>query len=164
MPATRHIRSFKHSRKDIRDKEQKGRKGPFSLFRNQVEEQESDRALLDSILASSTRKVNNTLDKAVGTGAARKFTTNLKQYFIWASNKGVPKHLLLPPPEELVCAWVADMAGTMAGQTIRGKVSALRNWVIFEGEEWSGGQMLESLMKGAHKATPDSSFQEKREQ
>ncbi|KAJ7573840.1 hypothetical protein C8J56DRAFT_803801, partial [Mycena floridula] len=68
-----------------------------------------------------------------------------------------------PPAEELVCAWVADMAGRIAEPTIRGKVSALRNWVLFEGEEWSGGHMLEALMKGAHKATPDSSFQEKRE-
>ncbi|KAJ7586194.1 hypothetical protein C8J56DRAFT_787973 [Mycena floridula] len=177
MPATHHIRSYKQPQKEEGGKEQRRKKGPFSLFKASVEGHgysgqanipsrsisASDKTFLQGILASSTEKVNQTLDKAVGRGATRKFTTNLKQFFIWASSKGVPKHLLLPPPEELIYAWVADMAGRIAGPTIRGKISALRNWVVFEGEEWTGGQMLEALMKGAHKATPESSFQEKRE-
>ncbi|KAJ7587952.1 hypothetical protein C8J56DRAFT_827208 [Mycena floridula] len=180
MPATRHIPSYRQAKEKVTKRRQENRNGPFSLFRSSVEDNasrkpeasktpfrdslsSSDKAFLKSLVDASSRKVNETLDKAVGEGASRKFTTNLKQYFIWASTKGIPKHLLLPPAEELVCAWVADMAGRIAGPTIRGKVSALRNWVVFEGEEWSGGEMLEALMKGAHKATPDSSFQEKRE-
>lgn len=81
----------------------------------------------------------------------------VEHFFRFCDILDVPLYSRLPASEYILCAFVADLAGKIAGGTIGIKISAIRAWHTQNNQFWNGGQRLKAVLAGAEKMTPESS-------
>ncbi|KAF9064393.1 hypothetical protein BDP27DRAFT_1425865 [Rhodocollybia butyracea] len=69
---------------------------------------------------------------------------------------------VLPAPEWVLCEYAASFAGSVAGGTARGYLSAVKSWHIRKGAGWMGGKNLGDMLQGIERQAPASSRREER--
>ncbi|KAJ3819466.1 hypothetical protein F5880DRAFT_1489613 [Lentinula raphanica] len=91
----------------------------------------------------------------------RQFNDVVK-FLDWAHAERLTVSDILPASENILCNYAASLAGVVSGGTAKAKLSSLKSWTVLEGHRWMGGERLKRVLAGVDRATPPSSFREKR--
>lgn len=114
-----------------------------------------------SLPSYSTLLQNEKIDKVISrswaTSTSRKYSNAVEHFFRFCDSLDIPLYSRLPASEYILCAFVADSAGKIAGGTISSKISAIKAWHTQNNQFWNGRQRLKAVLTGAEKMTPDSS-------
>ncbi|KIL63348.1 hypothetical protein M378DRAFT_179309 [Amanita muscaria Koide BX008] len=106
--------------------------------------------------------VANTLANAWAPATRIRYDANVKGFFTFCDKQKVAIHDRLPAGEMLLATFVAMLAGTCSGATIHNKIHAIRAWHIQQNQPWRAGTLLNYVLKGAERATPEKSKQARR--
>ena len=91
------------------------------------------------------------------------YGSGLLAYYVWCDIREMPEEQRAPVSPIVAAAFVSTLAGAYAGKTIKNYLYGIRVWHIFHGVEWKMNEPeMETLLKGAEKATPTSSKCKKR--
>ncbi|KAF8886363.1 hypothetical protein BD779DRAFT_1611783 [Infundibulicybe gibba] len=104
-------------------------------------------------------RIAEVLDNAWAPATRAKYDNSVSIYLRWCQDQGIPRHNWLPASEINLCSFVAHLAGSMAGSTIRSHLSGLKRWHILANYDYQLSPRLKYLLKGADNMTPDSSKQ-----
>lgn len=106
---------------------------------------------------SQNEKIDEVISHSWATSTSKKYSNAVEHFFRFCDTLDIPIYSRLPSSEYLLCAFVAESAGKIAGGTISSKISGIRAWHTQNNQLWNGGQRLKAVLAGAEKMTPDSS-------
>ncbi|KAF8888290.1 hypothetical protein BD779DRAFT_1800300 [Infundibulicybe gibba] len=110
-------------------------------------------------LQATSAKIAAVLENAWAPSTRAKYDNSVNLYLRWCDSEGLPLDKRLPASEITLCAFVAHLAGTMAGSSIRSHLSGLKRWHILANMPYTASPRLSYLLKGADNMTPGSSRQ-----
>lgn len=111
---------------------------------------------------SHAKRIDHVLSVAWRASTSKQYKSAVAQFWTFCDSEGVPTSARLPAEEFVLAAFASQLAGNMAGATIRGKFSALRAWHIRHNMQWNGGTRLSYILRGADRLTPATSHQNQR--
>ncbi|KAE8188399.1 hypothetical protein CF336_g6171 [Tilletia laevis] len=82
----------------------------------------------------------------------------VNRFVSWCVARGVPERERRPASEDLLCRFIASLAGTVTGQYIGKIISAIGAWHKMHGAPWTfqPGSRLSLVLRGAVNVTPAS--------
>jgi hypothetical protein len=106
-------------------------------------------------LSSSARTKNfqnlisSALQSASSPATVKKRIHAINLYRQFTSASGLSSAEAFPASELTLAAFAASLAGSRAGSTIRGIISALKSWHVQSNAPWAGGALVRDVLKGA---------------
>ncbi|KAF8881989.1 hypothetical protein BD779DRAFT_1445069 [Infundibulicybe gibba] len=110
-----------------------------------------------SLLHAASAKISEVLENAWAPSTRAKYDNSVTLYLHWCNSEGLPSDKRLPASEITLCAFVAHLAGTMSGSSIRSHLSGLKRWHILANMPYTSSPRLSYLLRGADNMTPGSS-------
>ncbi|KAF8895591.1 hypothetical protein BD779DRAFT_1668836 [Infundibulicybe gibba] len=102
-------------------------------------------------------RIREVLGNAWVPSTRSKYDNSVNLYLRWCDSEGLPQDMRLPASEVTLCAFVAHLAGTMSGSSIRSHLSGIKRWHILANMHYETSPRLSYLLKGADNMTPGSS-------
>jgi hypothetical protein len=94
--------------------------------------------------------ISSALQSASSPATVKKRAHAVHLYKQFAITNGLRRNETIPASEVTLAAFAASLAGSRAGSTIHGIMSALKSWHIQSGADWAGGALLKDVLKGSH--------------
>lgn len=92
------------------------------------------------------------------------YGAGLLTFHVFCDSRNIPDSQRAPVSTDLLSAWIATMAGTYAGASVRNYVAGLRAWSVIHGVDWKIQQdQLDTILRGAEKAQPVTAQKPQRE-
>ncbi|KAF9224679.1 hypothetical protein BS17DRAFT_795105 [Gyrodon lividus] len=80
----------------------------------------------------------------------------ISQFQSFCDHKNIPSHLHISASEQLLCAFAASHAGTLADNTVQTHLAAIEAWHYYN-KPWHGGPCLHYILKGITNLAPSFS-------
>lgn len=109
-----------------------------------------------------SEKAKHTLAASTKSNTAIRKWKRVHHYLRWCTDGKFRASEVLPAPEWLLCEYAASFAGSVAGGTAQGYLSAVKSWHIRKGAGWKGGKNLRDMLQGVERQAPASSRREER--
>jgi len=102
-------------------------------------------------------KIALTVHNAWNANTLTKYESGIRKFLSFCDRERIGNRFRIPASENLLCAFVATLAGEQSGDTIRNNLSAIRAWHIVNNLPYAAGLQLQYTLKGAQNMTPESS-------
>ncbi|EUC54628.1 site specific recombinase, phage integrase family protein, partial [Rhizoctonia solani AG-3 Rhs1AP] len=99
-------------------------------------------------------RIRGLMAYSIADSTAANYESAIKAFSAFCSENELPD---LPTSEFTLCAFVAHLAESKAGSSIRNTISGLKHWHDRHGESWPGGPKLDLVIRGAANVAPASS-------
>ena len=83
------------------------------------------------------------------------YASGLLVFHTWADSKSLPEGERAPASQDTIAAFITDLAGAYAGDTIANYIQGVRAWHRIYDIPWKIDELhIQTLLKGARKSTP----------
>ncbi|KAF8797829.1 hypothetical protein BYT27DRAFT_7041133, partial [Phlegmacium glaucopus] len=102
--------------------------------------------------------IYNVLQKGWANVTINRYSSTIREFTRFCDSEDIPNHLRLPADEFVLCAFAASSAGRHAGNTARGRISAIKAWHTIHNVEWKGSARLRYVLNGVDRLAPAKSI------
>ncbi|KAG2138504.1 hypothetical protein DEU56DRAFT_697411, partial [Suillus clintonianus] len=103
-------------------------------------------------------RIQRALDAAWADSTLRKYRGAIHSFLLFCEQENIPPPERCPASEVLLCAFATSRLGTLAGDSVRNHMSALKAWHAYHNARWMGGTRLHFVLNGVSNLAPSSSF------
>lgn len=108
-------------------------------------------------------KIQQVLTHGYAESTLETYASGLLSYDVFCDSRSIPEDQRAPCRSDLLSSWMATMAGTYAGTSIRNYVHGVRAWHIIHGIQWSIDKAtLDTMVQGAERLQPERARRKKR--
>ncbi|TFY59650.1 hypothetical protein EVJ58_g5647, partial [Rhodofomes roseus] len=119
--------------------------------------------LPSGMAASDLTRIQEVLEHAWADSTLEVYGSGLLAFHIMCDRRGIPEHERAPVRDETIQLFIATLAGSYNGDTIRNYVYGVRAWHILHRVPWTRNKdELETLLRGALRLTPATSQRKRR--
>ncbi|KAF8804299.1 DNA breaking-rejoining enzyme, partial [Phlegmacium glaucopus] len=101
--------------------------------------------------------IHKVLQKGWADVTINRYSSALQEFMRFCDLENIPNHFRLPADEFVLCAFAASSAGKHAGDTARGKISAIKAWHTIHNVVWKGSARLRYVLNGVDRLAPAKS-------
>ncbi|KAF8803103.1 hypothetical protein BYT27DRAFT_6743692 [Phlegmacium glaucopus] len=103
---------------------------------------------------NTQRHIHKVLQKGWADVTINRYSSALQEFMRFCDLENIPNHFRLPADEFVLCAFAASSAGKHAGDTARGKISAIKAWHTIHNVVWKGSARLRYVLNGVDRLAP----------
>lgn len=109
-------------------------------------------------------RIQHVLVNGFANSTLETYASGLLAFHVFCDARNIPEDQQAPCSSDLLGVWIATMAGTYAGTSVKNYVHGVRAWHIIHGVEWRINKAeFDTLVAGAERLQPDHSKQKKRQ-
>ncbi|KAG1791073.1 uncharacterized protein HD556DRAFT_1241183 [Suillus plorans] len=101
--------------------------------------------------------IQQALDAAWADSTLRKYCSAIRSFLLFCELEHIPSESRCPASEALLCAFASSRLGSLAGDSVRNHMSALKAWHAYHNAPWLGSSRLHFVLNGVSNLAPSSS-------
>lgn len=102
-------------------------------------------------------RINEVIAHSWAASTYDKYSSAVMDFLAFCKSEGIKLSEALPSSEDLLCFYIASMAGRLAGGTAGNKISGLKSWHIENDWLWAGSLRLKHTIRGTENLRPPKS-------
>ncbi|KAJ3835481.1 hypothetical protein F5878DRAFT_543078, partial [Lentinula raphanica] len=108
------------------------------------------------------QRVEGVMEAAFAEGTLQAYASGLLAFHAYCDARNLSESQCTPCSSDLLQSWIATMAGTYAGTSVKNYVHGLKAWHIMHGIEWTIDKAgLDTIIRGAESLQPEKSKRKK---